>query len=441
MIRVKKIFKTFYLPIAAITILVLGVFIFMSLFGDYILIDESEVTKIYFADNMSRSHKQVIENFNRLNKNKIEVVPVDLPFEKFSTNERKELLIRYLRSNSDRIDLFSVDQIWVPRFTKWTEPMSNFFSMKEREKFIEPALQTCFYKNQLYGIPLYFDISMMYYREDLLKKDPEYKSIRSQIENNITWEKFIEIGKRFDKKNPFFIFPGDAYEGLMCGFVGLIKSQNADIVKGDSVKLATPEVKKGLQLLVDFVNNYKLSPPEVTRFKETDANKYFLKHDGVFLRDWPGFMALCNDNLDGGSKCNNIRMAPLPYFAGGRPAHVTGGWNLMISKTSTKKKEVMEFINYLISEEAQKIFYSVNNFLPVIKSLYNNQRYLEENPELKFFKELMKNAVHRPFHEMYTRYSDVIAYYANLAIKNEITVDEALKNAEEIINSGKIFIK
>jgi multiple sugar transport system substrate-binding protein len=31
------------------------------------------------------------------------------PFQKFSTNERKELLTRSLRSKSDRIDIFSVD--------------------------------------------------------------------------------------------------------------------------------------------------------------------------------------------------------------------------------------------------------------------------------------------------------------------------------------------
>jgi multiple sugar transport system substrate-binding protein len=32
--------------------------------------------------------------FNSRNKGRIEVVPVNLPFEKFTTNERKELLAR-----------------------------------------------------------------------------------------------------------------------------------------------------------------------------------------------------------------------------------------------------------------------------------------------------------------------------------------------------------
>jgi hypothetical protein len=66
-----------------------------------------EPVQVYFADNISHSHKLVIEEFNRLYRGKIEVIPDNLPFEKFSTNDRKELLTRSLRSKSD-IDLHSL---------------------------------------------------------------------------------------------------------------------------------------------------------------------------------------------------------------------------------------------------------------------------------------------------------------------------------------------
>lgn len=90
--------------------------------------DTGLVTQIFFADNISNAHRKLIERFNEEFKGQIEVIPIDLPFSKFSTNERKELLARSLRSKSERIDVFAVDLIWVPRFARWGQPVGNLHS-------------------------------------------------------------------------------------------------------------------------------------------------------------------------------------------------------------------------------------------------------------------------------------------------------------------------
>ncbi|MFZ0389012.1 MAG: hypothetical protein WAN36_01025, partial [Calditrichia bacterium] len=64
-------------------------------------INKQEVTRIHFADNISSAHNKLIARFNEEYRGRIQVVPIDLPFSKFSTNERKELLARSLRSKSD----------------------------------------------------------------------------------------------------------------------------------------------------------------------------------------------------------------------------------------------------------------------------------------------------------------------------------------------------
>lgn len=439
----KKYFRTFSFSIVAITLLVLTVFLFMYLFGDYVMIKENQVKKIYFADNISPSHQRVIDKFNQLHKNKIEVIPIDLPFEKFSTNERKELLIRYLRGKSDRIDLFSVDQIWVPRFAKWAEPLSNYFSMPEREQLIPQALESCYYKDQLVAIPLYFDIGIMYYRSDILKTFPDYQKIKNEIDSSITWEKFFELGKRFKNKsaNPFYCFPASNYEGLICSFVELLESQNQQLFVSDTIKLNTPEVEKALQMLVDIVNKDHLAPKKIVDFKETEAYLYFLNNNGLFLRGWPGFLRWYETNISNMNIANRFEAAPLPHFAGGKTASVIGGWNLMISKYSSNISEVLEFIRFLISEDAQKTFYRYAGYLPVIKAIYDEQPFLNANPELKFYHRLFRTAVRRPFLEKYTRYSDVLANYLNLAIRKELSVKDALAKAQKIINSNDIFIK
>jgi len=442
MLKLKPNIKTFYLSIAAITFLVVTVFVVMFLFGDFFKVNNEGVKKIYYVDNISLSHKLVIDRFNALNKGRIEVVPIDLPFEKFSTNERKELLIRYLRSKSDRVDLFSVDQIWVPRFAKWTEPLSKYFPKSQRQQIVDQAMRTCYYENELVALPLYFDIGILYYNNSILKKLPDYSSIKNELDNFITWDRFISIGQKLKQRgSQVYVFPADDYEGLMCSFVEMLESQNEKLFVNDTVRLNTKAAENALQLLVDLVNTYKLSPKEITDFRETESYFHFVNNQDVFLRGWPGFYEWYRKNVKNQDVSTIYEKAPMPHFQGGKPASIIGGWNLMMSKYSTKKSEVIEFVKYLLSYEEQRIFYEVGGYLPIQKSFYSDSAFVKRHPELKFYNKVLKSGVHRPFSEKYTKCSDIIASYLNLAIQNQIGVKEALSKAQRIINSGDVFIK
>ena len=104
------------------------------------LFQSNPVSKLYYVDNISKAHQSVIDGFNKEYKNRIEVIPVNIPFEKFTTNERKELLARSLRSHSDRIDIFAVDLIWGARFAKWAYPLNSFFNDSTLLKIDKKAL-------------------------------------------------------------------------------------------------------------------------------------------------------------------------------------------------------------------------------------------------------------------------------------------------------------
>jgi multiple sugar transport system substrate-binding protein len=102
---------------------------------------------------------------------------------------------------------------------------------------------------------------------------------------------------------------------------------------------------------------------------------------------------------------------------------------------------VAKFVNYLISDEAQKIMFEVGGVLPILNSIYSDSDYVNDHPELKFYYSLLSKGVYRPFMHDYTNISDILSYYINLAIRNELTVKEALSKAEEKIKSGSVFIK
>ena len=438
----KKYSSRFYFSIASITILSVAVLVFIYFWGNGLFYSKLPVKKIYYADNISPTHKLLIDKFNKLHEGRIEVVPIDLPFEKFSTNERKELLIRYLRNKSERIDLFSVDQIWVPRFAKWTESLDKYFLQNQKDLLLDQAVKTCYYKNDLVAVPLYYDIGLLYYNDELLQTLPNYESIKKELRNYITWEQFVEIGKQLKKMGKaVYLFPGDDYEGLMCSFVELLASQNAHLFEGDSVRLKNPHAEKALQLLVDLVHESKLSPEEVADYRESECYKKFSLEDVFFLRGWTGFHVWYYTYIKHEDVSSKFLPAALPHFKNGKPASIIGGWNLMLSKYSTKKSEAVEFIKFLISEEAQEVMYEKGGYIPINKDVFVNASFLKRNPEITFYEKLMKTGANRPFLDKYTRCSDIIAHYLNLAIEGKMGVRNALATAEQVINSGEFFIK
>jgi multiple sugar transport system substrate-binding protein len=399
-----------------------------------------KAVKIYFADNISPAHKKVIDLFNKEYKGQIEVIPIDLPFDKFSTNDRKELLTRYFRSKSDRIDVFSVDQIWVPRFTRWAIPLNNYFTKDERNLILKYPLKSCYYNDTLYAIPLYLDIALMYYRKDLIGKLPNAKQIEKRLSKSITWEELMSLQKKF-KNNPLFIFQADDYEGLMCIYTEILANMNGKLMEGDSLLLKTPKAQKALRFLSDLVNKYNISPKDVVRFKEDDSYRYFLKNNGIFLRGWTG---LFKNNVVGNNYLylkNDIAEVPTPHLEGSRPVSVFGGWNLMISKFSTKIPESITFIKFLMSEEAQKILFHVGGYIPINNKIYADSLFLKENPDLIFDMHLVKNGIYRPFSVKYTNVSDVVSYYLNLCIKGKLTPHDALYQADKELNSKSILLK
>lgn len=435
-----KFEKLFYIVISSI--IVITVILVSYIFPPFS--SQTEINtgtkKIYFVDHISNAHRKVIQKFNEKYKEQIEVEAIDLPFEKFSTNERKELLARFLRSKSDRIDVFSVDQIWVPRFAKWAIPLEKFITVQQKENLLKFAMESCFVNDTLIAIPLYIDVGLMFYRKDIVEKAGE--EYIKKLNESITWDDFIALHNKLNLKNqPFFTFQGADYEGLMCIFFEMLFGQKETITRNDSLVFNTPAAKRALQLLVDMVNKYNVSPFVVTQFKENVSYRYYLDNNGVFLRGWTSFLNDYKNDPFNPVAAANTERAPSPHFRGTKPVYVYGGWNLMVSKYSTKIPEVSKFVNFLISEEAQKIMYEEGGFLSINNSFYKDSLFIKKHPELKLYFQLLKNGVHRPFLENYTNISDILSYYLNLALKKELTVSEALNKATEKINSEIILTK
>ena len=432
-------YKKFFIGLFVLGFAVIVVIIFNSNLSDRRNINEDiRITTINYVSHISSAHQKVIDQFNKKYNGRIKVESINLPFEKFSTNERKELLARYLRSKSDRIDVFTVDQIWVPRFAKWVYQLEDYFNQSEKDKLLIYGMNTCNFNDSLIAIPFYLDIAVMFYRQDLLDTLPNSEILQQKILKSVFWEDLISINSNINiNSKPFFLFPADDYEGLMCIFVELMESQGKSLIENGELQLESKEAVRSLELLVNMVNKYNLTPREVVNSRESEIYTTYLDNNGLFLIGWPAFLNEYPKFSIDKELFNNIKIAPIPHFKEGKLASTFGGWNLMISKFSKNVDEAVLFIKYLISEEAQSILYLEGGYLPINNSLYQSP----EDYKLHFYNELMKSGVYRPFLENYTKISDIIVEYLNRAIKKEITVEQALKGARKKIINENISVK
>ena len=278
--KIPKYFKGF---------LLLGLIVVYIILFPFLKSEEKAVTEIYYADRISAGHQLIIDKFNKQYEGKIKVIPIDFPNMSFSTNERKELLPRSLRGLGDGIDLLAVDVVWVQRFAKWCEPLGKYFSQKEKERFIQPALKSCYDEGNLVALPFDLVEGVMYYREDLINQQKNSDDILKKIKNNFTWEDFIKIKGEMNISNPFYIFPADNFEGLICSFIELVLSLNKTFFDQNNFNLNKEEPRRALQLLVDLVQKYNLTPKAVTDLTDISSYRYFLENDGIFMRGWPTY--------------------------------------------------------------------------------------------------------------------------------------------------------
>ncbi|MCK9211451.1 MAG: extracellular solute-binding protein [Ignavibacteriaceae bacterium] len=436
-----KFEKTFFVILSGVLITAFLLITFLFPTGSGLETNNSPAKKIYYVDNISKAHQKVIDAFNKKYEGQIRVEAINLSFDKFSTNERKELLARYLRNKSDRIDVFAVDQIWVPRFAKWAVPLTQYYSTKERQRLLQYALETCVYNDSLMAFPLYIDIAHLYYRDDVLRKLPNYFELKKKIDSSITWTDLTDLSKKISaNKSPIYIFQADNYEGLICSFFEMLANSHRSFYRNDTLYLNETGFKKVLNQLVKMIYTDKISPEKVLELKENESSDFFLKEEGFSIRAWSSLKERGTTPEYAGI-LKNLQRAPTPHFAEEKPTSIFGGWNLMISKYSTNVNEAIKFINFFTSEESQKLMYREGGYLPVLNYLYEDKKFFEDSPDLFFFKNLMKQGIHRPFFQKYTIVSDILANAIHSALKKEVNVDTAVKIAYEKIRMAGIIVQ
>ena len=244
-----------------------------------------------------------------------------------------DLLTQKLKNKSRDVDVFFMDVIWPPEFATagWAMPLDDFFLQDEQEKFLQATILANTYQGHIYGVPLFIDSGVLYYRKDLLEKyglnPPE------------TWEEMISQAKNIVTEeakhgNEIYGFSGQfkQYEGLVCNMMEYILSNGGTFVDSDTGKSAITE-KNAIEA-VRFVRDSligKTAPKGVLTYQETESLDIFIQGKAVFHRNWPYAWEISNNPLKS-RVSGKVGIARLPHFEGNQTYNLFCPWLLLGSR-------------------------------------------------------------------------------------------------------------
>lgn len=345
-----------------------------------------------------------------------------------SSSEQFSQYRLWLAAGNADIDVYQTDIVWAPQLS------DQFVDLKEATKDVTGthfpsiiASQTV--NGKLVALPFYTDAPALFYRKDLLEKYG--KPVPKTWDEMTTTAKEIMDKERADGKADLwgFVFQGNAYEGLTCNALEWVKSSGGgQIVEADgTISINNEQAAAALDRAKGWINS--ISPQGVLAYQEEESRGVWQTGNAVFMSNWPYAYALGNN--DDSAVKGKFDVAPLPAGTEGEaPSSALGGWNLAVSKYSTKQDAAVELVKYLASPEVQKVQAIEVSRLPTIEALYDDQEIIAAQPFMANWKPIFQNAVPRPSAATKVKYNEVSAKFWNAVHKTLSGNGTAAENLE-----------
>ena len=330
-----------------------------------------------------------------------------------------DLLTQKLKNKSQDVDVFFMDVVWPPEFASagWAEALDGYFPEEDRQKFLKAPILANTYGGHIWGIPLFIDSGVLFYRKDLLNRygfnPPE------------RWEHLVDQAERImsEESDRGFALTGYSgqfkqYEGLVCNMMEFILSHGGHIIDpgtGNAALDRAPAVDA-----VTFVRDNvigRVGNRGMLTYQESESLDVFTQGRAVFHRNWPYAWQICNDPSRS-TIAGKVGIAKMPHFKGGESHSTLGGWQLGISAYSKDKEAAWQFVKFLTSSRIQKLLAVKSGKAPTRKALYADPEIIEKNPHFDSLKEVFLTAYPRPRSPLYPSISNVLQRYFSSALSS-----------------------
>jgi len=328
-------------------------------------------------------------------------------------NDTSAVLSTYLRefeTGSPRADVYAIDIVWPGILSAYAEDLRPAFG--DMSDMVPGLVENNTVRGKLIAVPYFVEISLLYYRRDLLQK---YHFVQppgtwNELEQQA---KVIAKGERASGRGMFwgFLWQGAASEALTCNALEWQISQSGgSLLKPDGrVSLERAQMVQALERARRWIGT--ISPPDVTGQLEDDSLRIWKNGDAAFMRNWP--YAYVESMRSDSIVRNKVGVTLLPKgdHPGARHADVLGGFQLMVSIKSANKDAAIELVKFLTSPEIQRVNAVTRGYAPTRPALYDSP-VLKANPFFATLRNVLLNgAVTRPSTTAGPQYNRVSTAY------------------------------
>ncbi|MBP8930809.1 MAG: ABC transporter substrate-binding protein [Paracoccus sp.] len=348
--------------------------------------------------------KEIVKPWEERTGHKVTVVPMPN-----SSSDQFAQYRLWLAAGTTDVDVYQTDVVWAPQLAEYfvdlTEPAKDLVG-----QHFPSVIESQTAGGKLVALPIFTDAPALFYRSDLLEKYGK-EVPKTWVELKETAQ-VIQDGERAAGQADIwgYVWQGSAYEGLTCNALEWIKSYGGgQIIDPDgTITVNNPQAVAALDEAKSWIGT--ISPPGVLSHKEEDARGVWQTGNAVFMRNWPYAYGLSAG--DDSAVKGKFEVAPLPAgTAEGGSAATLGGWNVAVSKFSTKQEAATDLVLYLASAEAQKMRALMDSHLPTVVALYDDPEIAAAVPLIPRWKDIFANAVPRPSGPTKGKYNEVSAKF------------------------------
>jgi multiple sugar transport system substrate-binding protein len=372
---------------------------------------ETQLRFVTWRSEAARVFQQIIADFE-ISHPGIKVIQEIGPS---SSTEFHDLVTQKLRNRDAEMDVFFMDVVWPAEFAAagWALPVDQFFPPTAQSGFLDAPVKANTYGGHIYGIPMFVDAGMLYYRKDLLAK--------YQLRPPDTWPELVRQAQFIisQERDPYltgYSAQFKQYEGLVCNMMEFILSNGGALWDEQRLKSAvhTPPAMEAVRFVRDDIVRL-IANRGILAYQESESLALFTQGRAVFHRNWPYAWEASNDS--GQSKvAGRVGVMPLPAFSGQKSAATLGGWQLAISRFSRRPQLAWEFVQFMTSSETQKRIALGTGRAPARKDLYHDPEILKRSPQFQSQFETFTLATPRPRTPVYLPLSNILQRYFSSAI-------------------------
>lgn len=321
-------------------------------------------------------------------------------------------------------DVVSIDCILVPYYASigaLKDVTDQVNSLEFKDAIPAGSYEIATYDGALYAVPFGPDSSVLVYNKEMFAAnglDPENPPK--------TWDEIIEAAKACTNGDTYgYAFPGNAAGGMMFGFGPYIWANGGDFYSADGTEclLDSPEAIGALQLIVDMVHEYGVTPDTITSYVTSEIKDGFAAQKFAMLAQGNSYVGnVINHAFD-----FDAGIALLPSPDGEHFSSYLGGDSMAIMNGTDKADIAWQFVEYCLSEEVQVNQFAARGLMPARTDLFDNEVF-QGVKEWEIVREAMsigKTPYSQKYNELLTPFLEEVQY----ALNQEKTAEQAFTDA------------